>query len=76
MRHQVQVCPENACLGSVMMPNHLVRKPDDLRTKEERLTLAIDFIDQYYSSIKRWANPAVSKDKERDEIQRRPECSE
>lgn len=53
MRHQVQVCPENACLGSVMMPNHLVRKPDDLRTKEERLTLAIDFIDQYYSSIKR-----------------------
>uniref|UniRef100_A0A3P8X4Z7 Nitric oxide synthase n=1 Tax=Cynoglossus semilaevis TaxID=244447 RepID=A0A3P8X4Z7_CYNSE len=55
---KVQVCPENACLGSVMMPNHLVRKPDDLRTKEERLTLAIDFIDQYYSSIKRHSSKA------------------
>uniref|UniRef100_A0A3P8VBK3 Nitric oxide synthase n=1 Tax=Cynoglossus semilaevis TaxID=244447 RepID=A0A3P8VBK3_CYNSE len=52
------VCPENACLGSVMMPNHLVRKPDDVRSKEERLALATDFIDQYYSSIKRHGSKA------------------
>uniref|UniRef100_A0A8C8E0U6 nitric-oxide synthase (NADPH) n=1 Tax=Oryzias sinensis TaxID=183150 RepID=A0A8C8E0U6_9TELE len=46
-------CGEDVCFGSVMMPTQHVRKPDDARTKEELLPLATDFIDQYYTSIKR-----------------------
>lgn len=40
-------------MGSVMTPSQHVRKSEDTRTKEEVLLLAKDFIDQYYSSIKR-----------------------
>uniref|UniRef100_A0A1A8U6L9 Nitric oxide synthase n=4 Tax=Nothobranchius furzeri TaxID=105023 RepID=A0A1A8U6L9_NOTFU len=47
------VCGENVCIGSVVMPNHNSRKPDEVRPKEELLSLATDFIDQYYTSIKR-----------------------
>lgn len=43
-----------------MMPNQHVRKPDEVRTKEELLPLATDFIDQYYTSIKRQARPPPS----------------
>jgi len=46
------LCNENVCMGSMMMPPP-VRKPDEFRTKEELLPLATDFIDQYYTSIKR-----------------------
>lgn len=46
-------CSEDVCFGSVMMPTQHVRKSDEARTKEELLPLATDFIDQYYTSIKR-----------------------
>uniref|UniRef100_A0A8C7ZIW6 Nitric oxide synthase n=1 Tax=Oryzias sinensis TaxID=183150 RepID=A0A8C7ZIW6_9TELE len=51
-------CGEDVCFGSVMMPTQHVRKPDDARTKEELLPLATDFIDQYYTSIKRCGSKA------------------
>lgn len=47
------MCPESVCHGSIMMPNLHARKPEDVRSKEELLKLATDFIDQYYTSIKR-----------------------
>lgn len=50
---KMPTCGEDVCFGSVMMPTQHVRKPDDARTKEELLPLATDFIDQYYTSIKR-----------------------
>uniref|UniRef100_A0AAX7TCI6 Nitric oxide synthase n=1 Tax=Astatotilapia calliptera TaxID=8154 RepID=A0AAX7TCI6_ASTCA len=52
------ICSENVCLGSVVMPNQHIRKPDEVRTKEELLPLATDFIDQYYTSIKRYGSKA------------------
>uniref|UniRef100_A0AAQ5XZW3 Nitric oxide synthase n=1 Tax=Amphiprion ocellaris TaxID=80972 RepID=A0AAQ5XZW3_AMPOC len=52
------ICTENVCIGSVMMPNQHVRKPDEVRTKEELLRLATDFIDQYYTSIRRYGSKA------------------
>uniref|UniRef100_A0A3Q2NWN5 Nitric oxide synthase 1 n=1 Tax=Fundulus heteroclitus TaxID=8078 RepID=A0A3Q2NWN5_FUNHE len=54
----VPICSENVCIGSVMVPNQSVRKPDEVRPKEELLPLAADFIDQYYSSIKRYGSKA------------------
>ncbi|XP_074868402.1 nitric oxide synthase 1 isoform X1 [Carettochelys insculpta] len=51
-------CTEQICMGSVMMPTQHVRKPEDTRTKEQLLPLAKDFIDQYYSSIKRFGSKA------------------
>lgn len=53
-----QVCGEMVCNGSMMMPNHYVRKLDEVRTKEELLSLATDFFDQYYTSIKRVGSKA------------------
>lgn len=50
---QATACTEQICMGSVMTPSPHVRKAEDTRTKEEVLLLAKDFIDQYYSSIKR-----------------------
>lgn len=50
---QATACTEQICMGSVMTPSQHVRKSEDTRTKEEVLLLAKDFIDQYYSSIKR-----------------------
>ncbi len=50
---QMPICTENVCIGSVMMPNQHARKPDEVRSKEDLLPLATDFIDQYYTSIKR-----------------------
>uniref|UniRef100_A0A8C1PNF4 nitric-oxide synthase (NADPH) n=1 Tax=Cyprinus carpio TaxID=7962 RepID=A0A8C1PNF4_CYPCA len=41
-----------------MVPNQHSRKPDEVRGKEELLTLATDFIDQYYTSIKRCGSKA------------------
>ena len=46
------ICSERVCLGSLMTPIPS-RKPDEPRTKEELLPLATDFIDQYFTSIKR-----------------------
>ncbi|XP_032931498.1 nitric oxide synthase, brain [Catharus ustulatus] len=51
-------CTEQICMGSVMTPSPHVRKAEDTRTKEEVLLLAKDFIDQYYSSIKRSGSKA------------------
>lgn len=49
------MCSENVCTGSVVIPNAHARKPDEVRSKKELLPLATDFIDQYYTSIKRQA---------------------
>ncbi|XP_006008471.1 nitric oxide synthase, brain [Latimeria chalumnae] len=49
-------CTEQVCLGSVITPSQHVRKPEEPRTKEELLSLASDFINQYYSSIKRFGS--------------------
>ena len=56
---QMPICTENVCIGSVMVPNQHARKPDEVRTKEELLPLATDFIDQYYTSIRRQAQSAT-----------------
>ncbi|XP_015234349.1 PREDICTED: nitric oxide synthase, brain [Cyprinodon variegatus] len=55
---KMPICSENVCIGSVMVPNQHARKPDEVRTKEELLPLAADFIDQYYTSIKRYGSKA------------------
>ncbi|CAN9512952.1 unnamed protein product [Ophioblennius macclurei] len=55
---KMPLCSENVCIGSVMMPTQHTRKPDEVRTKEELLPLATDFIDQYYTSIKRYGSKA------------------
>uniref|UniRef100_A0A8C3A1G8 Nitric oxide synthase n=1 Tax=Cyclopterus lumpus TaxID=8103 RepID=A0A8C3A1G8_CYCLU len=55
---KLPICSDNVCLGSVMMPSQPVRKQDEARTKEELLPLATDFIDQYYTSIKRFGSKA------------------
>eukprot|EP00064_Thunnus_orientalis_P007827 superscaffoldBa00000891_g7849 len=55
---KMPICTENVCIGSVMVPNQHARKPDEVRTKEELLPLATDFIDQYYTSIKRYGSKA------------------
>ncbi|XP_077571063.1 nitric oxide synthase 1 isoform X2 [Stigmatopora nigra] len=55
---KMPTCGENVCQGSIMMPNQHTRKPDEARPKEELLTLATDFIDQYYTSIKRYSSKA------------------
>ncbi|OCU02124.1 nitric oxide synthase 1 L homeolog isoform X1 [Xenopus laevis] len=51
-------CTQQICMGAVMTPPHYVRKPEDIRTKEELLPLAKEFIDQYFSSIKRFGSKA------------------
>ncbi|XP_075424220.1 nitric oxide synthase 1 isoform X2 [Ascaphus truei] len=51
-------CTPEICMGAVMTPPQHVRKPEDIRTKEQLLPLAKDFIDQYYSSIKRFGSKA------------------
>nr|WLF82691.1 nitric oxide synthase 1 [Tor putitora] len=55
---KVPICTENVCIGSVMEPNQHSHKPDEVRRKEELLPLATDFIDQYYTSIKRCSSKA------------------
>uniref|UniRef100_A0A8C5TLZ9 nitric-oxide synthase (NADPH) n=1 Tax=Malurus cyaneus samueli TaxID=2593467 RepID=A0A8C5TLZ9_9PASS len=55
---QTTACTEQICMGSVMTPSPHIRKSEDTRTKEEVLLLAKDFIDQYYSSIKRSGSKA------------------
>ncbi|XP_053225845.1 nitric oxide synthase, brain isoform X1 [Podarcis raffonei] len=54
----VTPCSEQVCMGSIMMPSQHVRRPEEVRTKEELLPLAKEFIDQYYSSIKRFGSKA------------------
>ncbi|XP_036382379.1 nitric oxide synthase, brain isoform X1 [Megalops cyprinoides] len=54
---KVPICTERVCIGSIMTPNPS-RKLDEVRTKEELLPLAKDFIDQYYTSIKRFNSKA------------------
>ncbi|XP_075034619.1 nitric oxide synthase 1 isoform X1 [Mixophyes fleayi] len=51
-------CTEQLCMGSVMTPSQIVRKPEDIRPKGQLLPLAKEFIDQYYTSIKRFGSKA------------------
>uniref|UniRef100_A0A6I8NDU9 Nitric oxide synthase n=1 Tax=Ornithorhynchus anatinus TaxID=9258 RepID=A0A6I8NDU9_ORNAN len=51
-------CSEQICLGSIMLPSPHIRRPEDLRTKEQLFHLAKEFIDQYYTSIKRFGSVA------------------
>uniref|UniRef100_E1BKI3 Nitric oxide synthase 1 n=1 Tax=Bos taurus TaxID=9913 RepID=E1BKI3_BOVIN len=51
-------CTEHICMGSIMLPSQQIRKPEDVRTKEQLFPLAKEFIDQYYSSIKRFGSKA------------------
>ncbi|XP_028851510.1 nitric oxide synthase 1 [Denticeps clupeoides] len=55
---KVPICTEQVCIGSVMTPNQHVRKADEVRSKEELLPLATDFVNQYYTSIKRCGSKA------------------
>lgn len=56
-------CTEHICMGSIMLPSHHIRKSEDVRTKDQLFPLAKEFLDQYYSSIKRqvqgarWLDP-------------------
>ncbi|XP_019609536.1 nitric oxide synthase 1 isoform X2 [Rhinolophus sinicus] len=51
-------CSEHICMGSIMHASQQVRRPEDVRTKEQLFPLAKEFIDQYYSSIKRFGSKA------------------
>nr|XP_036849380.1 nitric oxide synthase, brain isoform X1 [Manis javanica]XP_036849381.1 nitric oxide synthase, brain isoform X1 [Manis javanica]XP_036849382.1 nitric oxide synthase, brain isoform X1 [Manis javanica]XP_036849384.1 nitric oxide synthase, brain isoform X1 [Manis javanica]XP_036849385.1 nitric oxide synthase, brain isoform X1 [Manis javanica] len=51
-------CTEHICMGSIMHPSQQIRRPEDIRTKEQLFPLAKEFIDQYYSSIKRFGSKA------------------
>ncbi|KAM9194759.1 nitric oxide synthase 1 isoform 1-T1 [Dugong dugon] len=51
-------CSEHICMGSIMLPPQQIRKPEEVRTKEQLFPLAKEFIDQYYSSIKRFGSKA------------------
>uniref|UniRef100_A0A8C5XUT1 Nitric oxide synthase n=1 Tax=Microcebus murinus TaxID=30608 RepID=A0A8C5XUT1_MICMU len=51
-------CTEHICTGSIMLPSLHTRRPEDVRTKEQLSPLAKEFIDQYYSSIKRFGSKA------------------
>ncbi|XP_061672354.1 nitric oxide synthase, brain isoform X3 [Syngnathoides biaculeatus] len=53
---KLPTCGENVCQGSIVTPS--ARKPEEARTKEELLRLATDFIEQYYTSIKRYSSKA------------------
>ncbi|XP_039248117.2 nitric oxide synthase 1-like isoform X2 [Styela clava] len=54
-------CTRNKCLGSVMNPDHMSIDPrKNVRSKEEKLEMAVDFIKQYYGSMKR-KNPEMEK---------------
>lgn len=50
---QLPMCPETVCYGSIMMSNLHAHKPEEVKSKDELQKLATDFIDQYYTSIKR-----------------------
>ncbi|XP_007936474.1 nitric oxide synthase, brain [Orycteropus afer afer] len=51
-------CSEHICMGSIMLPSQQMRKPEEVRPKEKLFPLAKEFIDQYYSSIKRFGSKA------------------
>eukprot|EP00069_Balaena_mysticetus_P013088 bmy_01408T0 len=42
-------CTEHICMGSIMLPSQQIRRPEDVRTKEQLLPLAKEFIDQFGS---------------------------
>ncbi|XP_052611131.1 LOW QUALITY PROTEIN: nitric oxide synthase, brain [Peromyscus californicus insignis] len=51
-------CTEHICMGSIMLPSQHTRKPEDVHTKDQLFPLAKEFLDQYYSSIKRFGSKA------------------
>ncbi|XP_061527293.1 nitric oxide synthase, brain isoform X2 [Phycodurus eques] len=53
---KLPTCGENVCQGSILTPS--ARKPEEARPKGELLSLATEFIDQYYTSIKRYSSKA------------------
>lgn len=48
-------------MGSIMLPSQQIRRPEDVRTKEQLFPLAKEFIDQYFSSIKRQVHVYTGK---------------
>ncbi|XP_049553652.1 nitric oxide synthase, brain-like [Orcinus orca] len=54
-------CTEHICMGSIMLPSQQIRRPEDVRTKEQLFPLAKEFIDQYFSSIKRQVHVYTGK---------------
>uniref|UniRef100_A0A9L0JTE3 Nitric oxide synthase n=1 Tax=Equus asinus TaxID=9793 RepID=A0A9L0JTE3_EQUAS len=57
-KEQETGCTEHICMGSIMLPSQHIRRPEDVRTKQQLFPLAKEFIDQYYSSIKRSGSKA------------------
>ncbi|XP_045152640.1 nitric oxide synthase, brain [Echinops telfairi] len=51
-------CSEHICMGSIMLPSQQTRKPEEVHPRERLFPLAKEFIDQYYSSIKRFGSKA------------------
>lgn len=51
-------CTPRRCLGSLVFPKKLQSRPTQGPSPTEQLLVqARDFINQYYSSIKRWVSP-------------------
>ncbi|KAG2470836.1 NOS1 protein, partial [Polypterus senegalus] len=48
-KEQLPICTPQVCIGSVMVPNQHIRKPDEMRPVGDLLLLATDFIDQFGS---------------------------
>ena len=53
-------CSGMSCAGSIMMCPPPVKSRDQHRPKDEVLSQAKDFIDQYYNSIKRYQSRGAS----------------
>uniref|UniRef100_A0A8D2MQE1 Nitric oxide synthase n=1 Tax=Zonotrichia albicollis TaxID=44394 RepID=A0A8D2MQE1_ZONAL len=73
---QSTACTEQICMGSVMTPSPHIRKAEDTRSKEEVLLLAKDFIDQYYSSIKRWVSGSKAHMERLEEVTKEIETTD
>ncbi|XP_038631288.1 nitric oxide synthase, brain-like [Scyliorhinus canicula] len=60
--HRPTPCSETQCLGSVMFPKELVSKPEgEAPSKEQLLQQATDFLNQYYTAMKRTGTPEHSQ---------------
>ncbi len=50
---QSQICSSKVCEGSIMTPKAMMRSPSTVPGSDDILMQAIDFINQYYKSIKK-----------------------
>lgn len=57
---QQPLCSNGMCLGSVMSQSNMFGA-GSARTRDEVTAMAKDFIQQYYTSIKRWVRIAFGK---------------